>query len=501
MGRANGWTARARLTWAAVVLAGVLVLLAALLPVAGGGPAAGPAPADWLVLAALAGAAVLLALRPVELGPDWKVSLANAPAFALALLFPPAWAAPAGAAAMAATQILARRPARVALFNVAQRTLAVAGAAATAAGVAGRAPGDAGRAGLAALAGAAVYFVINTGSVAAMAAARRGTGWPAAWRDLARTDGPAEAGLLAAGALLAVLLRAAPAAVVFVAPPVWLARRVLADAGRLRRVNARLEAALDDQRRFLADAAHELRTPVASLRAHVALLRQAVAAAPAGGSEPRGEDAAVTEMLAQMTQETARLSALLADLLTLARADEGAPATVAPVDLEELLVAVYREVQPLAGGVRLTLDVDAGAGAPVVRGDPERLRQMLLNLVTNALRFTPAGGRVTLSCRQGDGHAVLRVADSGAGIAAADLPHVFDRFYRADAARARDAAGAGSGAGGAGLGLSIARWAAETHGGTITATSAPGRGSVFTVRLPLGPSGGPPGRAPAPRPT
>jgi len=111
---------------------------------------------------------------------------------------------------------------------------------------------------------------------------------------------------------------------------------------------------------------------------------------------------------------------------------------------------------------------------------------MLLNLVTNAIRFTPDGGRVTLSCRQEDGHAVLRVEDSGAGIAAADLPHVFDRFYRADAARARDATGARSPAGGAGLGLSIARWAAETHGGTITATSAPGRGSVFTVRLPLG---------------
>ena len=110
MGRAKGWTARARLTWAAVVLAGVLVLVAALLPLAGGGPGPAPAPTEWIVLAALAVAAVLLALRPVELGPDWKVSLANAPAFALALLFPPAWAAPAGAAAMAAAQVLARRP-------------------------------------------------------------------------------------------------------------------------------------------------------------------------------------------------------------------------------------------------------------------------------------------------------------------------------------------------------------------------------------------------------
>jgi signal transduction histidine kinase len=397
----------------------------------------------------------------------------------------------------------------VALFNVAQRALAVAGASAVAAVVGARLPPVVA---LPPLAGALVYFLVNTGSVAAMAAARRGTGWPAAWRDIARTDGPVEAGLLAAGALLAVLVREAPAAVLFLAPPVWLARRALADAGRVRRLNATLEATLADQRRFLADAAHELRTPVASLRAQLALLRQEAEQAPAGsgvdrvggadgaggaggadGGRASSDGAGGREVLAQMAQETARLSALLADLLTLARADEGAPLADEPVDLEELLVAVYREVQPLAGAVRLRLDVDDGDGdgdgAPVVRGDAERLRQMLLNLAANAIRFTPAGGLVTLRCRRAGGRAVLSVEDRGIGIAAADLPRVFDRFYRVDAARARGPGASGRSSGGAGLGLSIAKWVAEAHGGTIEAASEPGRGSVFTVRLPLAPPG------------
>jgi signal transduction histidine kinase len=211
--------------------------------------------------------------------------------------------------------------------------------------------------------------------------------------------------------------------------------------------------------------------------------------AGANGGRTFSDESGVQEMLAQMAQETARLSALLDDLLTLARADEGVPPADDLVDLEELLVIVYRELQPLAGAVRLRLqlndDGDAGA-APVVRGDFERLRQLLLNLAANAIRFTPAGGQVTLRCRRTGGRAVLSVEDSGCGIAAADLPRVFDRFYRADAVRARDRdAGGRSTGGGAGLGLAIAKWVAEAHGGTIEAASQPGRGSVFTVQLPL----------------
>ena len=394
-------------------------------------------------------ATVLLGLRPVELGPDWKASAASAPALALAVLFPPAWAVPAGAAAMAATQALGRRPWPVALFNTAQRTLAVAGASAAAAAAGAHLPAFVA---LPPLVGALAYFLVNSGSVAAMAAARRGTGWPAAWRAAAMADGPAEAGLLTTGALLAVLVREAPGALLFLAPPVWLARRVLADTARIRHLNTRLDApwprsGAPGRRR--PRAAHPRRLPArAGGPAAPGAGKGPPGAAgdragPAGGARTLAGDPAARALLAQLAQGTARLSALLADLLTLARADEAAPLADEPVDLEELLVAVYREVQPLAGAVRLVLDLDVGGGnggggAPVVRGDPERLRQLLLNLAANALRFTPAGGRVTLRCRRAAGGAVLSVEDSGVGIAAADLPRVFDRFYRADAARAHD---------------------------------------------------------------
>ena len=127
----------------------------------------------------------------------------------------------------------------------------------------------------------------------------------------------------------------------------------------------------------------------------------------------------------------------------------------------------------------------------MVRGDAERLRQLVVNLLLNGLRFTPPGGRVTVRCRRDRGQAVVAVADTGVGIAPEDLPHIFERFYRADPARGR--AGSASGSldrdrtigGGAGLGLPIARWIAEAHGGSITVQSEPGKGSVFTVRLPL----------------
>ena len=178
MRRADGWTARARATWATVVAAGALALVASLAAGAARPPPP-PGPADWLLLGALVAATVLLGLRPVELGPDWKASAASAPALALAVLFPPAWAVPAGAAAMAATQALGRRPWPVALFNTAQRTLAVAGAAAAAAAAGAHLPAFVA---LPPLVGALAYFLVNSGSVAAMAAARRGTGWPAAWR-------------------------------------------------------------------------------------------------------------------------------------------------------------------------------------------------------------------------------------------------------------------------------------------------------------------------------
>jgi signal transduction histidine kinase len=508
MRHVNGWTARSRITWGVIVATAVVALVGT---AAGGQPRRPLLPAEWLTLALLAGTAALATLRPAELGPDWKVSAASAPALALALLFDPFWAAAAGAGAMAVAQWGACRPWYAAVFNVAQRTLAVGGASALAAAASrglraapGLAPGW-GAWGLDTTAGAVVgavaFFLINTSSVAAMSAARRGASWPATWRALVRAEGAAEAGLLAAGALLATLVRVAPAAIPLLVPPLWLAWRVVRDGGTIRELNRRLVETLAAQRRFVADAAHELRTPIASLRAQVEVLRREAGATGAAGGATRGatgalgpaggEGPAPAAVLDQLARETTRLSAVLADLLALARADEGAPLAAADVDLEALLIEAYRAALPLAGRVGLQLDLDEGGGPPVVRGDAERLRQLVVNLLLNGLRFTPPGGRVTVRCRRDRGQAVVAVADTGVGIAPEDLPHIFERFYRADPARAR--AGSASGSldrdrtigGGAGLGLPIARWIAEAHGGSITVQSEPGEGSVFTVRLPL----------------
>ena len=172
------------------------------------------------------------------------------------------------------------------------------------------------------------------------------------------------------------------------------------------------------------------------------------------------------------------MSRLLADLLALARADAGQPLARERLALDAILLDVYQQERPLAGQVRLRI----GELEQVeVRGDPDRLRQLGLNLVDNALRYTGPGGAVTLDVlRRGD-EALFRVRDTGVGIPAEHLPRIFDRFYRVDGNRAREA-------GGTGLGLAISRWIAEAHGGRIEAESEVGVGSTFIVVLPALPN-------------
>ena len=147
---------------------------------------------------------------------------------------------------------------------------------------------------------------------------------------------------------------------------------------------------------------------------------------------------------------------------------------MARLSLDALLLEVYHQQRPLAGRVKLTL----GEFEPVeLEGDADRLKQLLLNLVDNALRHTPAGGTVTLDLLHRGQEAVIRVRDTGAGIAAEHLPHIFERFYRIDGARSRET-------GGTGLGLAISREIAEAHGGRIEVESSPGAGTTFTVVLP-----------------
>ena len=230
----------------------------------------------------------------------------------------------------------------------------------------------------------------------------------------------------------------------------------------LRSAYARVEAALTSQRRFTADASHELRTPLTTIRGNATLLRQFPDMAPADRDES----------IAQIADEAGRMSRLVQDLLVLARADAGVQVTLAPTALGPIVRDVHRQSALLSTGVEVEL---GRVDDVVVPGDRDYLKQLLLILVDNALKYTPAGGKVTLECVRVGAEAELSVADTGIGIDAEDLPHIFDRFYRAS--RARQPVGTG-------LGLAIARWIVEVHHGTISVDSASGAGTRFAVRLP-----------------
>jgi two-component system, OmpR family, sensor kinase len=225
----------------------------------------------------------------------------------------------------------------------------------------------------------------------------------------------------------------------------------------------RIEHGVVLQRRFLADASHELRTPLAVMRAELEVALR----------DPRlsGDGSGVLE---STIEEVERMSRIVEDLLTLARADEGRLELLPRrLDLGEIASAVVARLRPIAEAKRVALTLEA-AGAAVV-ADRSRLEQVVSNLVDNAVGYTEPGGSVRVLVWERDGQAGLSVRDTGPGIAAATLPLVFDRFFRADTARAR---------GGSGLGLAICKELVEAHGGRIGASSRPGAGSEFTVTLP-----------------
>ncbi len=226
----------------------------------------------------------------------------------------------------------------------------------------------------------------------------------------------------------------------------------------------RLETLFDTQRRFLADISHELRTPLTAIRGNVDLLRRM------GGADPTSLDA--------IQSEAERMTRLVTDLLLLAQAETGhLPIAKQPVALDGLLLEVYQQAVILASGkVEVTIgEVDQ----VTVSGDRDRLKQLILNLVANALQYTPENGRVTLGLSTKEGWSRLTVTDTGPGIPREELPYIFERFYRVDKARKR------SSSGGAGLGLSIAHTIAKAHGGRVEVASEIGKGSTFSVWLPL----------------
>jgi heavy metal sensor kinase len=235
----------------------------------------------------------------------------------------------------------------------------------------------------------------------------------------------------------------------------------------LNRTADRVTASFEQIKNFSWNVAHELKTPLTILRGEAEL-------ALAGPQTPEDAQRLSTTYL----EETVRLSGIVDDLLTLAQADAGqAHVDRQPVRVEDLIEDLRDDAAILASEKKLAVELPENASATVL-GDAARLRRLFRSLLANAVRYTDSGGTIRIRSRREGGNVRISIEDTGIGIPAESLPLIFDRFYRADPARSRDR-------GGSGLGLSLARWIAESHGGTITAESTVGRGSTFTVTLPL----------------
>jgi heavy metal sensor kinase len=228
----------------------------------------------------------------------------------------------------------------------------------------------------------------------------------------------------------------------------------------------RLERSFAEVRRFTADASHELRTPLTVIRSEA---EAALTKNPAPEQQ---------HLLGSILEECDRLTRLTDQLLMLSRDDAGVGKQIrGSLDLVALVSGVVENMRPLAEAKGLTLNGRFNVSLPAA-GDTARLRQVFYNLLDNAIKYTPSGGRVEVSAERQGASAVVTIRDTGEGIAAEHLPHIFERFYRVDQSRSRSQ-------GGTGLGLSIARSIVSAHGGTIQVASAPGEGARFTVVLPL----------------
>jgi heavy metal sensor kinase len=235
----------------------------------------------------------------------------------------------------------------------------------------------------------------------------------------------------------------------------------------LNKMIARIEHSFRHINRFTADASHELRTPLTVLRGEL----EAIARRPKLDDDVR-------ETVGSALEETERLSKIVESLLSISRLDAGeALSTPKRFDLAELAASTAEQMRLLADDKRVALKCEA-RGRVEIDGDPSRLKQVVVNLLDNAIKYTSDGGNVDLRVSTMNGNAVLEVFDTGIGIPAESIPHLFERFYRVDKARSRQM-------GGTGLGLSIVKAICTAHGGRVSAESVEGDGSRFTVELPL----------------
>ncbi len=235
----------------------------------------------------------------------------------------------------------------------------------------------------------------------------------------------------------------------------------------------RLESSFQQQRRFMADASHELRTPVAILRGEAEVTL----------SQPNRSPEEYRQTLSILRGESQRLSQIIEDLFTLARADAGQyPLTLRDTYLDEIATEAVKRARSLALSKNITVSQDVEPDLPIC-ADEALLARMFLNLLDNAIKYSPSGSTVTLTCRRGGDHYGVSVGDAGSGIPAELQARIFERFFRVDNARSRSEGETG----GAGLGLAIARWIAEAHHGQLTLTCSDSTGSTFTAVLPVDP--------------
>lgn len=245
-------------------------------------------------------------------------------------------------------------------------------------------------------------------------------------------------------------------------------------AGAAQVSEARARRSEERMRQFVADASHELRTPLTTIRGFAELYRQGAAGSP---QQTAG-------LLRRIEDEAARMGLLVEDLLLLARLDRERPLSLVPVELPVLASDAVQAARAVAPDRRIGLEIEPGSGPLVVLGDDARLRQVIGNLMTNALTHTPPEVSVTLRLRSEPGHVgVVEVVDTGPGLSTEQAERVFERFYRADASRTRQP----SGVTGTGLGLAIVAALVAAHHGTVEATPTPGGGATFRVRMPLVP--------------
>ena len=235
-----------------------------------------------------------------------------------------------------------------------------------------------------------------------------------------------------------------------------------------RRAMIPIQAAWEKQQQFVADASHELRSPITGIYSNAELMLR----------HPQLTIQEQSHRINTIMKESSRMTKLIASLLTLARSDaDKAELQLAPVDFSEMVEMVAEHFKPLEELNKVSLTVQIKPAIELM-ADRERLHQLVVILLDNAFKYTSEGGKILLSCDKDDKSAILVVQDTGCGIAAEHLPHIFDRFFRGDKARSRDK-------GGTGLGLAIAKWIVEKHGGKIAVESS-GKGTTFQVSIPIG---------------